>query len=106
MSQTPGRNDPCPCGSGKKFKQCCGNQPHRSGVPSLKHRKISATVLSAGGAHAEQLKREQQTFRSTLDYPALMERAYGSSLHAFEDAPPVPSSKDAYLLDTQTTENT
>ena len=20
-----GRNDPCPCGSGRKFKQCCGN---------------------------------------------------------------------------------
>ena len=20
----PGRNDPCPCGSGKKFKKCCG----------------------------------------------------------------------------------
>ena len=20
----PKRNDPCPCGSGKKFKQCCG----------------------------------------------------------------------------------
>ena len=20
----PGRNEPCPCGSGKKFKQCCG----------------------------------------------------------------------------------
>jgi uncharacterized protein len=19
-----GRNDPCPCGSGRKFKQCCG----------------------------------------------------------------------------------
>jgi len=19
----PGRNDPCPCGSGKKFKRCC-----------------------------------------------------------------------------------
>ncbi|HBA4208031.1 TPA: YecA family protein, partial [Escherichia coli] len=19
----PGRNDPCPCGSGKKFKKCC-----------------------------------------------------------------------------------
>jgi len=27
----PGRNQPCPCGSGKKFKQCCGvfgGQPH------------------------------------------------------------------------------
>ena len=22
--KTVGRNDPCPCGSGKKFKQCCG----------------------------------------------------------------------------------
>ncbi|MFA6133421.1 MAG: SEC-C metal-binding domain-containing protein [Phycisphaerae bacterium] len=20
----PDRNDPCPCGSGKKFKKCCG----------------------------------------------------------------------------------
>ena len=22
----PGRNDPCPCGSGKKFKKCCGGE--------------------------------------------------------------------------------
>ena len=22
-SAEPGRNDPCPCGSGKKFKKCC-----------------------------------------------------------------------------------
>jgi hypothetical protein len=22
VSATPGRNDPCPCGSGKKYKQC------------------------------------------------------------------------------------
>ena len=21
---SPGRNDPCPCGSGKKYKACCG----------------------------------------------------------------------------------
>jgi len=21
--ETPGRNDPCPCGSGKKYKKCC-----------------------------------------------------------------------------------
>ncbi|MBD3384928.1 hypothetical protein GF407_08380 [candidate division KSB1 bacterium] len=21
-----GRNDPCPCGSGKKYKQCCGSK--------------------------------------------------------------------------------
>ena len=23
-AQTVGRNDPCPCGSGRKFKRCCG----------------------------------------------------------------------------------
>jgi preprotein translocase subunit SecA len=23
----PGRNDPCPCGSGKKYKHCCGREP-------------------------------------------------------------------------------
>ena len=23
-TQKPGRNDPCPCGSGKKYKKCCG----------------------------------------------------------------------------------
>jgi uncharacterized protein len=23
-NRRPGRNDPCPCGSGKKFKKCCG----------------------------------------------------------------------------------
>jgi len=22
----PGRNDPCPCGSGKKYKKCCGKK--------------------------------------------------------------------------------
>ena len=42
---TPGRNDPCPCGSGRKYKRCCGtidivggengsgNGGDRSGVP-------------------------------------------------------------------------
>ena len=23
-AKPPGRNDPCPCGSGKKYKKCCG----------------------------------------------------------------------------------
>ena len=31
-AQRVGRNDPCPCGSGKKFKQCCGkNMPGTEG---------------------------------------------------------------------------
>jgi len=23
VDKEPGRNDPCPCGSGKKYKKCC-----------------------------------------------------------------------------------
>ena len=26
ITQKVGRNEPCPCGSGKKFKNCCGGQ--------------------------------------------------------------------------------
>ena len=37
-----GRNDPCPCGSGKKFKKCCD-------MP--KQRKITnASVISSGNS--------------------------------------------------------
>ena len=31
MSNHPGRNEPCPCGSGKKYKNCC----------ALKHERLS-----------------------------------------------------------------
>ncbi len=24
VNEQPGRNDPCSCGSGKKYKKCCG----------------------------------------------------------------------------------
>ena len=27
MIKAVGRNDPCPCGSGKKFKKCCAQKP-------------------------------------------------------------------------------
>lgn len=26
MADSPGRNDPCPCGSGDKYKHCCMNE--------------------------------------------------------------------------------
>jgi len=28
----PARNDPCPCGSGKKYKHCCGKSGPKKGV--------------------------------------------------------------------------
>jgi tetratricopeptide (TPR) repeat protein len=47
----PGRNDPCPCGSGKKFKKCCGGKeaaaqsPHRQSAGSAGH-DINATNVA------------------------------------------------------------
>ena len=37
--QKIGRNDPCPCGSGKKYKKCCGKaDAHGKGRTLLRHR--------------------------------------------------------------------
>ena len=37
MSAKVGRNDPCPCGSGKKYKKCC---------EAKQRKKFEATLLS------------------------------------------------------------
>ena len=29
-----GRNDPCPCGSGKKFKKCCESKAQKKSIGS------------------------------------------------------------------------
>ncbi len=38
MEKKVGRNDPCPCGSGKKFKKCCEEKMSR--------KKINAQLFS------------------------------------------------------------
>ncbi|KAF0103220.1 MAG: hypothetical protein FD187_452 [bacterium] len=62
----PGRNDPCPCGSGRKFKQCCGGVgmppmdfpaelllPHvlrllsKKDLPAVPHRRFNPELLAA-----------------------------------------------------------
>ena len=57
-----GRNDPCPCGSGKKYKQCCWNKR----LP-LGKRKFKASVLSSG---------------PTKELPDLMQRTFGEAIDA------------------------
>lgn len=34
-----GRNEPCPCGSGKKAKNCCGTEPKYFYLKSKKPKK-------------------------------------------------------------------
>jgi uncharacterized protein len=55
MNAKVGRNDSCPCGSGKKYKQCCMNK-------TTKGKKLKAKWLNAPAG------------------PNLMERTFGSSI--------------------------
>ncbi|NGX37909.1 MAG: hypothetical protein K1000chlam2_01077 [Chlamydiae bacterium] len=49
MTKKVSRNDPCPCGSGKKYKKCCEN---RLGPK----RKFQASVLSGGMSEGKNLQ--------------------------------------------------
>lgn len=39
-----GRNEPCPCGSGKKYKVCCGSAPESESPQTLAWRRLSRVV--------------------------------------------------------------
>ncbi len=54
--QKPGRNDSCPCGSGKKHKRCCMNAAQAESPEELRWRRVrrtienmAATLLRYGG---------------------------------------------------------
>jgi len=61
-----GRNDPCPCGSGKKYKQCC------IGKTLKKPLSFKAKVLSGQPV-------QQQQAAPKID---LMQRTFGNSIEA------------------------
>src|ERR1700761_7978989 len=47
MAAKPGRNDPCPCGSQRKFKNCCMNKPPAAAItPSLAAGRVAPPAVS------------------------------------------------------------
>lgn len=51
MSTKVSRNDPCPCGSKRKYKQCCIHKESRAAKHTAEGKlKFSATVLQQEGA--------------------------------------------------------
>jgi hypothetical protein len=50
MSIQTGRNDPCGCGSGKKYKKCCGAP--KGEVTSVRLKDIKDVELTPGLAEA------------------------------------------------------
>lgn len=68
MIEKVGRNDPCPCGSGKKYKQCC---------------------LSKGASAPKKITAKWLSGPKPIN---LMERTFGAALEAAQqhDKPPLP----------------
>lgn len=80
MTEKIGRNDPCPCGSGKKYKSCCIT---KAAGP---RRKFKAKLLSGPKPETEQ---QQQMLGGGVN---LMDRAFGNAVEAAtrDEKPPMP----------------
>ncbi len=74
MEKKIGRNDPCPCGSGKKYKQCCIKHPTATGAKKFKAKLLSQAPLKQA--------------------PDLMERTFGAAISSSTstEKPPMPSA--------------
>ena len=51
-----GRNDPCACGSGKKYKQCCANKPAQAANPQAVMQSLRTAWVNFEAQRFEQAK--------------------------------------------------
>lgn len=94
-----GRNDDCPCGSGKKFKQCCMQKKKAVGGQALGLRKFTAKVISSGNQPPEEKKELKAESKPFLEYVKLMENSYGEVFDDKSELPPLPESGESYSKD-------
>lgn len=59
MSKQIGRNDPCPCGSGKKYKACCWNKEKPGAKKQFSAKLLSGKVNLIERAFGESVKIEK-----------------------------------------------
>ena len=78
MKNKIGRNDPCPCGSGKKYKACCLLKQKRPGTK----KKISAKLLSTPKQPVNLIER---TFGHAIEAAEKDEKLSGSSKNVTEE---------------------
>lgn len=81
------RNDPCPCGSGKKYKECCGNVVALDQFPQ---QRISAYLIAelieyAKSKHDDVVNDGWLQFWGDFDYTSLEKDVYEMGLQNFFD---------------------
>jgi hypothetical protein len=110
MSQKPGRNDPCPCGSGKKFKKCCESKSSgriKFTATKLDSSKVSFGNLgikeeekgskSGGYSLAERVKNlSSGAFSSPKEESSLSKKENGSSTEKKEEKDEKSVQKEAH----------
>ena len=64
----PGRNEPCPCGSGKKYKQCCQRHDEIQAVQARSLRKLNADAIKIAIEHhqAGRLSQAEDIYQKIL----------------------------------------
>ena len=65
-NKTPGRNDPCPCGSGRKYKHCCLNKTDEAKPGAGPAESFSAELKAAIAGRSFASMDEVQNFMSGL----------------------------------------
>ena len=69
MLATLGRNDPCPCGSGKEYQFCCGANQEAQAASTLPAGRISFILHNAmAHHHAGRLAEAEAGYRQVLEH--------------------------------------
>jgi tetratricopeptide (TPR) repeat protein len=68
----PGRNDPCPCGSGRKYKHCCGKAPADAPKPPRPDAVHAWALLHAGRPKESEAECERLLAREPMLGQALL----------------------------------
>ncbi len=94
MNAKAQRNDPCPCGSGKKYKKCCGLREAESKGQRL---ALFRTVQKYGGKNMKEMA-VKLLQSGTNPILGLMPQAFSSALNTTSE-----NEKSASKDDPQTT---
>ena len=73
-----GRNERCPCGSGKKYKHCCANNPQVEKRPSTPEEQLKISLMNAVESSVTAAEQKQQVI-SELGVFVLLSTNQGNS---------------------------
>lgn len=100
-----GRNERCPCGSGKKYKHCCARNPRVEKRPSSPEEQLKISLMKAVERSVEAASQKKQTIQE-LGVFVLLSTSHGNCwLFEVTQSDCVQLSRDAEQLPVPIDEN-